>query len=163
MIYDYQPSRSSACEKGFLGNYVGYLLSDGYAVYDCLEHVTQAACLAHVRRKFTDAQKALNYIGKLYQIEKEAKPLSSLERQRLRLEKSKPFFGDFHQWLIKAKSTALPKIVLGKAINYSLNQWPKLLTYLENGGVSIDNNVTERDIRPFTTGRKPALTYTVWS
>jgi len=142
VIYDYQPSRSSACAKGFLGHYGGYLLSDGYAVYDCLEHVTQAACLAHVRRKFTNAQKArpskkagkiekaLNYIGKLYQIEKEAKPLSSLERQRLRLEKSKPILDDFHQWLIKAKSTALPKSALGKAINYSLNQWPKLLTYL---------------------------------
>ncbi len=166
VIYDYQPSRSSACAKGFLGHYGGYLLSDGYAVYDCLEHVTQAACLAHVRRIFTDAQKArpskkagkiekaLNYIGKLYQIEKETKPLSSLERQRLRLENSKPILDDFHQWLIKAKSTALPKSALGKAINYSLNQWPKLLTYLENGEISIDNNVTERDIRPFTAGRK---------
>jgi transposase len=47
-----------------------------------------------------------------------------------------------------------PKSALGKTVNYLLNQWPKLHTYLEDGRLSIDNNVTERDIRPFTTGRK---------
>ena len=50
--------------------------------------------------------------------------------------------------------TALPKSSIGKALKYTLNQWPKLIIYLENGAISIDNNVTERDIRPFTTGRK---------
>ncbi len=39
-------------------------------------------------------------------------------------------------------------------MNYAINQWPKLLTYLDDGDISIDNNVTERDIRPVTTGRK---------
>lgn len=48
----------------------------------------------------------------------------------------------------------LPKSQLGGAVNYAINQWPKLLTYLEDGDISIDNNVTERDIRPFTTGWK---------
>lgn len=52
------------------------------------------------------------------------------------------------------KQQVLPKGYLGKAITYALNQWPKLLTYLDDGDISIDNNVTERDIRPFTTGRK---------
>lgn len=166
VIYDYQPSRAAACAKEFLGHYNGYLLSDGYAAYDCLEHVTQAACLAHVRRKFTDAQKArpskkagkiekaLNFIAKLYKIEKETKTLSRSQRQAIREETARPVWDEFHQWLIQAQSTALPKSAIGKAINYTLNQWPKLLTYLNDGGISIDNNVTERDIRPFTTGRK---------
>ncbi|MBF4227783.1 IS66 family transposase, partial [Vibrio anguillarum] len=52
------------------------------------------------------------------------------------------------------KETQLPKGKLGVAINYTINQWPKLLTYLADGNISIDNNVTERDVRPFTTGRK---------
>ena len=50
--------------------------------------------------------------------------------------------------------TALPKSPIGKALKYTLNQWPKRVIYVENGAISIDNNVTERDIRPFTTGRK---------
>jgi hypothetical protein len=48
----------------------------------------------------------------------------------------------------------LPKGALGQAITYAKSQSPKLLTYLEDGRISIDNNVTERDIRPFATGRK---------
>lgn len=164
VIYDYQPSRAGACVRDFLTGYSGYLLSDGYSAYDTLEEVTQAACMAHARRKFTDAQKAspskkvgkpekaLNYIGKLYGIEKQAKGLSGVERQALRRQKAEPILNEFKAWL--DEQNVLPKGKLGQAISYTLNQWPKLLTYLEDGDISIDNNVTERDIRPFTTGRK---------
>ncbi len=166
VIYDYQASRSGQCVKDFLGHYSGYLLTDGYQAYNGLENVTQAGCLAHVRRKFTDAQKAqpkkksgriekaINFIAKLYGIEQEAKNLNAVERQQLRQQKSKPILETFHEWLLESQEKVLPKSQLGKAINYTVNQCPKLLTYLEDGDISIDNNVTERDIRPFTTGRK---------
>jgi transposase len=45
-------------------------------------------------------------------------------------------------------------MALGKALTYSLNQWPKLIRYLENGNLSIDNNRAERAIKPFVIGRK---------
>lgn len=166
VIYDYQPSRAGQCVKDFLGNYSGYLLTDGYQAYNGLDNVSQAGCLAHVRRKFTDAQKAqpkkksgrvekaINFIAKLYGIEQEAKGLCAIERQQLRQQKSKPILDKFHEWLLESQEKVLPKSQLGGAINYTVNQWPKLLTYLEDGDISIDNNVTERDIRPFTTGRK---------
>ena len=51
VIYDYHPSRAATCAKYFLGGYSGGLLSDGYSVYDTLGTVTQAACMAHDRRK----------------------------------------------------------------------------------------------------------------
>ncbi|WP_407330988.1 IS66 family transposase [Enterovibrio sp. 27052020O] len=164
VIYAYQPSRAGACVREFLGDYTGYLLSDGYSAYDTLKDVTQAACMAHVRRKFTDAQKAspstkagkpekaLTFIGKLYGIEKRAKGLSAEARQQLRVQESLPILNDFKAWL--DSQHVLPKGALGKAIIYAQNQWPKLLTFLDDGHISIDNNVTERDIRPFTTGRK---------
>lgn len=132
VIYDYQPSRAASCTQDFLGDYSGYLLSDGYSVYDTLDNVTQAACLAHARRKFTDAQKAqpskkagkvqkaLNYIGKLYGLERQAKTLASQERQILRQEKAEPILNEFHQWL--SSQNVLPKGALGKAISYTLNQ-----------------------------------------
>jgi transposase len=164
VIYDYHPSRAASCVREFLGDYQGYLLSDGYSAYDTVEKVTQAACMAHVRRKFIEAQTAspskkagkpqmaLNFIGKLYAVEQRAKGLSALARQQLRQQESVPILNDFKAWL--DSQHVLPKGALGKAINYAQNQWPKLLTYLEDGYISIDNNVTERDIRPFTTGRK---------
>lgn len=164
VIYDYQPSRKAQCVQDFLAGYTGYLLSDGYSAYNKLEDVTQAACMAHVRRKFTDAQKAspskkagkpekaLNFISKLYGVEKKAKGLDEKSRYQLRQQEAKPILDEFKQWL--DSQNVLPKGLLGKAITYTQNQWPKLLTYLEDGDISIDNNVTERDIRPFTTGRK---------
>jgi hypothetical protein len=47
-----------------------------------------------------------------------------------------------------------PKTTLGKAIQYSLNQWEKLRQYIEDGHLSIDNNRAERAIKPFVIGRK---------
>lgn len=166
VIYDYQPNRAGSCPQHFLGDYAGYLLTDGYAGYDTLTAVTQAGCWAHARRKFIEAQqaqpkkkvgrveKALSYIGKLYGIERESRVLNAEQRQILRQQKAQPLLDELHQWLIETQPSVLPKSALGKAINYTLNQWPKLLTYVGDGRLSIDNNVTERDVRPFTTGRK---------
>ena len=43
---------------------------------------------------------------------------------------------------------------MGKALNYTLNQYDKLTRYLEDGRLEISNNRTERQIRPFAVGRK---------
>ncbi|RLV57946.1 IS66 family transposase, partial [Parashewanella curva] len=43
------------------------------------------------------------------------------------------------------------------AINYSLNQWEKLVRYLEDGRLSIDNNRVEREAKHFAIGRKNFL------
>jgi hypothetical protein len=43
---------------------------------------------------------------------------------------------------------------LGKAMNYAHKQWPKLIVYVEDGRLRIDNNLTENAIRPFVVGRK---------
>ncbi|WP_352633037.1 transposase [Mesorhizobium sp. M0496] len=51
----------------------------------------------------------------------------------------------------------LPDSKLGDAVSYTLNQWQYLTRYTENGGMPIDNNLLERDIRIFATGRKSWL------
>ena len=106
----------------------------------------------HHQRKQANLKKRLNYIAKLYGIEKQAKGLSASERQALRKQQAQTVLCEFKEWL--DAQNVLPKGLLGKAITYTQNQWPKLLTYLEDGNISIDNNVTDRDIRPFTKGRK---------
>ena len=47
-----------------------------------------------------------------------------------------------------------PKGLLGKAVSYALNQWPRLVGYLEDGRLAPDNNAAENAIRPFVVGRK---------
>ncbi|MER9616980.1 transposase, partial [Mesorhizobium sp. M0207] len=46
---------------------------------------------------------------------------------------------------------------LGDAVSYTLNQWGYLTRYTEDGSMPIDNNLLERDIRIFATGRKSWL------
>ena len=47
-----------------------------------------------------------------------------------------------------------PSTLTGKALTYLRNQWPKLVGYLEDGRLAIDNNACERAIRPFVLGRR---------
>ena len=48
----------------------------------------------------------------------------------------------------------MPKSQFGKAINYALNQWEALLLYASDGRLEIDNNSSERTLRPCAIGRK---------
>lgn len=41
--------------------------------------------------------------------------------------------------------------------SYCLNQWPKLVVFLEDGHLELDNNRSERSIKPFVIGRKNFL------
>ncbi len=171
-MYHYAPSISSDVAKALLKGYRGVVQSDGYSGYDFLDHIQEishGACLAHARRKFTDAQKAsgknkkpgsvdvaLSYIRKIYAIESEAKRKGIFGDQllRLRKEKSKPVFDDFFKWLSKKSLQVVPKSLLGKAVNYTLGQWTRLLVYLDYPDVTPDNNLAENAIRPFVIGRK---------
>ena len=47
-----------------------------------------------------------------------------------------------------------PKSLLGKAVNYALNQWHRIVVWLETPYVTLDNNLVENAIRPFAVGRK---------
>ncbi len=93
-------------------------------------------------------------IQKLYAIEKRTQLLPAKERQKIREIESIPILDKFKRWLDESAQTLLPKSYLGVAVSYALNNWQSLTRYVENGELGIDNNVTERDIRPFTTGRK---------
>ena len=40
------------------------------------------------------------------------------------------------------------------AVKYLANQWHKLIRYIDDGRLSIDNNRAERAVKPFVIGRK---------
>ena len=47
-----------------------------------------------------------------------------------------------------------PSTLLGKAVAYALNEWEKLLRYLDSPYLSPDTNSVENSIRPFVIGRR---------
>lgn len=140
---------------------------DGFGSLINLIGIIPVGCWAHARRKYDEAlkaesknkgpaHKAISFISQLYKIEIQAKnkKLSPQARYQLRQEKALPILIKFKAWLDEASDKIIAGSYIGKAIKYNINQWPKLIRYVEDGHLGIDNNITERDIRPFTTGRK---------
>ncbi|PGU02839.1 IS66 family transposase [Bacillus cereus] len=169
VLYDYQPTRAGEHSKRFLTGFEGYLQVDGYSGYHQVPDVTLVGCWAHARRKFDEALKALpesqkgkkvkaseglHFCNQLYSIERKLKHVNPTERYRQRLEKSRPILDLFSAWLHEQKDRVLPKSALGKAITYCLNQWKHLKAFLLDGHLEIDNNRSERSIKPFVIGRK---------
>jgi transposase len=74
VLYDYQPSRSGDCAKNFLGEFRGYLHTDGHSGYRAKlsDGVTIVGCWAHARRRFNDALKVLPEKARKGSIEAEA-------------------------------------------------------------------------------------------
>lgn len=174
VLFDYQPGRAHEHPARLLQGFAGSLMTDGYAAWRMLKGVTHLGCLAHARRKFDEALKAqknkagrasqaLEFIGRLYRIEKKARgtpPAGETPEQyryRLRQEHSRGILDAFYAWLVSNQQEVLPKSLIGKAIGYALGQWKYLVGYLDDGRAPVDNNLIERDIRPFTTGRKAWL------
>jgi len=176
ILFEYHPTRAGDVAVAFLKGYQGVVQTDGYSGYafiDGKEDILHMGCWAHVRRKFCDvvkavgkqkdgekksgnADQALKYIRKLYKIEKDAKSSGLVKEDLLRerQEKAKPVLDEFKLWLDVKSEEAPPQSLLGKAITYTLNQWHRLIAYLEAACVTLDNNMAENTIRPFVVGRK---------
>jgi hypothetical protein len=173
--YQYADSRSGDVPEEFLypkaedpPSGAMYLVTDGYEGYNALSKspgiLGHGACWAHVRRRFVEAthgrkntapaHQMVALISKLYQVERAARNKSAQEREGIRQKKAAPILDKIKTWLDEKVTTVLPKSPLGTAITYTLNLWPRLTTYLEDGHIEIDNNKVENAIRPFVIGRK---------
>lgn len=165
VLYDYQDGRNAENPVCYLQGYGGYLQVDGYAGYGKTDAIV-AGCMAHARRKFMEAKVAqpkgkmgradwaLSHIQKLYRVEQAVKGESADIIKTRRQQEANPLLYEFKVWLDKSAPQVPPQSLLGKALTYSLNQWSKLVRYLEHGDLSIDNNRAERAIKPFVIGRK---------
>lgn len=169
IIYHYGNTRASEVPLRFFEDFEGYIHTDGYNGYLPLlatKKVKIVACLAHIRRKFyaitqsakTEglAHQAMKWITQLYHLEKTLRDdKASFDIiKTTRLAKAVPLLNDMHDWL-QIHSVKVPvKSPIGEAIQYALNQWSHLLHYLDDGRLEIDNNRSERAIKPFVIGRK---------
>lgn len=170
VLYDYDPSRGQEVPKRLLDGFKGYLQTDGYDGYNAVVAVnglTHIGCMAHARRRFSDAVKAqgknkqrgkahrgLVLIQKLYRVEKQARKFKPEARHDHRQRHARPVLDELRTWLDEALPQVPPQSATGKALNYLHREWPKLIAYLEDGRLKIDNNGAENAIRPFVLGRK---------
>ncbi|MEA4860449.1 MAG: transposase, partial [Sphaerochaeta sp.] len=161
----------------------GYLQTDGYASYQTQKQnyrFTLALCAAHLRRKFTDAQKAGSYvedspgyitldriittIGKIYSIDKThrlrwlvEKRISEQEFVRIRREESLPLFEKLPAWVRGRYDLHRQDDFIMEGMNYYLNNEMLFRTYLDCANLNPDNSRAERVIRTFSIVRMNAL------
>lgn len=165
VIYDYQQGRAGIYAENFLKGFTGYLHTDGWGGYHRLEpNITLCGCWAHTRRKFNEALTTkeadslasigLNYCNKLFDIERDITDNTPDEIFVLRQEKSKPVAEEFFAWATDSLQKALPKSLIGTALQYALNQKKYLLSFLKDGRLELSNNRAERSVKPFVIGRK---------
>ncbi|MFA9462576.1 IS66 family transposase [Thiohalorhabdus methylotrophus] len=173
--FRYAPTRGHEVPKRLLADFHGYLQTDGYSAYGTAlagrDDVVAVGCWAHARRPFDEAIKAhgkkkakkagharqgLDYIQQLYAIERQARDqgLDAAARYRLRQDQAKPLLDEMRAWLDEALTAVPPKSATGKALHYLAGQWERLVRYLGDGRIPIDNNGAENAIRPFVLGRK---------
>jgi len=169
ILFEFHPSRSGEAARKLLEGFKGKLQTDAYQGYNQFKtdkDFHMYGCMAHARRKFMDvvkatkqeglASKAVEIIAGLYVLEDYAREsaLSFDARYQLRQEKSVPILEELKTWLDTNNNCTPPQSAIGKAIAYSLNHWPALTNYINDGEVEIDNNLIENAIRPLALGRK---------
>jgi hypothetical protein len=167
--FAYSPDRKGEHPQAHLGHFTGTLQADGYAGFDAVYEtgrIQEAACWAHVRRKFYDlhvahkssvAAEAMERIAALYAIEKEIRGHPADERREVRGTRARPLLDSLKQWLEETLGKLSRKSDTAMAVRYALSRWKALLRYCDDGRIEIDNNAAERSLRTVALGRKNYL------
>ena len=170
VVFEISETRSSDVATNRLKNFEGLLQTDAYSGYNSLRKrkgIVGLGCLTHARRKFSEVIKITeDKNGIAAQMLERMKPLYALEaklrenkydfrtRKQFRQRIARPILHDIHRWLRRVKNDVPPKSQLGKAIQYTFNQWKYLIGYLRHGEAEIDTNGVENKIREIALGRK---------
>ncbi len=166
-FFEFRTSRSHAHVEQTLKEYRGVLHSDKYAAYEKLarrEDIRWCPCMAHVRRKFVEAEggepelrrRILRKIRHLFMLERIGWAREPEERLRIRQKIEKPVLESLTA-MVKERILAgglLPKSKFSQALNYYMDLAPHFANYLNHPDARLDNNVAERAIRPLAIGRK---------
>ena len=97
---------------------------------------------------------AVRRFAGIYGVEAELKNLSNEERRVQRQRLASPLWDEFRQWLELQRPRVADGGAAAKAIDYTRRHWAALTRHLQDGAVALDNNHLERQIEPWTMGRK---------
>jgi len=171
--FAYSPDRKGLHPRAHLKDFCGTLQADGYAGFDKLYNeanpnhpIKEAACWAHVRRKFFDiqvandsplAKSALERIAELYGIETAIRGQSADIRREIRQARSGPLLDALYRWFKELLTQVSAKSELAVATRYAMSRWKALTRFGADGTIEIDNNAAERALRAVALGRKNYL------
>ncbi|GAB6118871.1 IS66 family transposase [Dysgonomonas termitidis] len=160
-------SRGQKVVIELLKNFKGAVQSDAYAAYGIYENkkdVLLLGCWDHARRRFEQALKndparssfAMDQIQLLYRLERQFRETCHVPDQIAveRKAKAYPILKAFERWLLDEYPKVLPQSLIGKAIAYTYNIYPRLVRYVIDGRYQISNIGAENGLRGLAVGRK---------
>lgn len=162
VVHRIRDDKSAATFVDLVGEYTGTIVCDALATHGAGARaspgITLAACWAHVFRRFEEAkpdhpeaEKALAWIGALYELDRRAEG-DAARLAELRRSEAVVVLAELKAWLWEQAS--LPSLSIGKAAAYTLANWERLTRFVEDARIPLDNNATERAIRGPVVGRK---------
>ena len=180
VIYEFCLGRGSQYPVAFLAGkgppgaepaWNGTLITDQYAAYNAVLDAKvypqrkPAGCAAHARRRFEElsrggnsasavATEALQRWGRIYHAEAAFAEMDHDSRWQARQALTRPLWEEFEVWLKLQRTQLLDGSKIAEAIDYSLNAWKALTLHLDDGAVAVDNNLIERQIKPWKIGAK---------
>jgi transposase len=179
VAYTFTESWEASAIAPYIGAIEGFIQCDDYKGYSSeiempdgtrralVNPERRLGCMMHVRRRFHEAMKlgdkraayAVELIGRLYEIEAEAKArgLDSVERLLLRIKRSLPLLDDFDKWVDEMKPKCTPTSPLAQALGYAAQQRAFIRRCFTDGRFEIDNGHVERAIRRPCIGRNNYL------
>ena len=174
-LYDFSPTKegkhfSAFLNLGSLDEYSGYMVADAASNMDVLYRgtsIVECGCWQHVREHFVtalpndpvSANRALSFIGELFDIERAADETGECAAERLsrRRRESTSVLERFETWMAEIQSRYLPCEEMWKAIQYCGNHRAAQRRFLDDGQIPIHNNLSELELGVIGRGRKNYL------
>jgi len=165
VLFEFTRDHSSDAVDDVLAGYHGFLVADAHVVYDHLYasgDVVEVNCWAHTRRYFFKALEsdperakiALGFIGALFRIERTIADSPRKKKEKIRDKRSRPIVDAFLSWCDAEAPAVLDDTPISNGIRYARNQRVGLSQFLEDGRLSVHNNLSELALRREAVGRK---------
>lgn len=162
VVHRIRDDKSAATFKDLVGGYRGTIVCDDLGTHEAGARegpgIVLANCWAHVYRRFEEAmpdhpeaEKAVAWIGELYEIDRKSDG-DLVRLAELRRSESVRVLDQLKHWL--SSMITLTSLSIGKAAAYTLGNWSKLIRFVEDARIPLDNNATERGIRGPVVGRR---------
>jgi hypothetical protein len=167
--FAYSPDRKGEHPQAHLNHFTGTLQADGYAGFDAVYEtgrIQEAACWAHVRRKFYDlhvahksqvAAEAIERIAALYALEEAIRGHAADQRRKVRNAQARPLLDSLKQWLEETLEKLSRKSDTALAVRYALSRWDALLRYVDDGRIEIGRVENRRSDLSLPVGRGVAF------
>jgi transposase len=178
VFFEYQPKHTSDAVCSMFRGFKGYIQADAHCVYDALfrgdarvdktdKPPDEVACWSHARRKAWEAavvtkepaaREALLRIQTLFKLEEDWAHLAPKQRHERRQRVSRPMLDEFFAWaegvFERGRGVRGP---VATAFGYAIRQRDALRRFLDDGRLRLENNASERALRPIAVGRKAWL------